>query len=458
MKHTYAWVAALVALPALAGCLGDASDDSPLDDANDMPALAPFVNPISVGHDHDTLEGHEHANNMHLIATEPVTPDGPPGYMAEIDIAGDHAFVAIMNVGFAIIDVSDPANPVTVSIVEVETPAPPVVGHYTADLKADAEGNWVFLAMELSTTPGVLIYDVRDKANPQLAGFWPAPGTLLGCHMVEYASINEEEYLFCAPLDNAVYVGRILPATPSGQREIVTVARWVPNHPKFVEQQVAALQNDPVGYPFKHVSGHQDMTFQEDPLTGTPMLTVSFWNLGTRFVDVSIPEVPIEVGSWDGEDGDMYTGLIHTSMMMAQGDRRIAFSAPEVARPPALFVLDITDYDNPTVLAQWVALDDFEGEDTTFSLHNFQLVGDRLYMAMYHGGVWVLDISNPEVPTPVGSHPVNGDRPDGADYRPGVWDVVVHRGYTITADGNAGLTVLHYAEDPIGSEEHSGFA
>lgn len=447
------------------GCL-DSDTPDPADSLVDN-ALQPFVNPVVLsgdGHEHGDLSAHTLSNNVDLIGHNPLGANGPPGRIGEIDVAGGYAFVTLFDYGFAIVDLADPANPELVSLTETVAPESLVLGKYTADLKVDSTGDWVFLGMELSATPGLLIYDTRDKQNPVLAGFWPVPGLLAGCHMVEYAIIDEQEYLFCAPLDNAIYVGQLLPEV-NGVREVLTVARWTPATTKYVGQEVNLLQENPSGWPTHFVSGHQDMTYQEDPLTGTPMLMVSFWNLGVRFVDVSIPEVPIEIGSWMGEGATKYDGVLHTSMSWKHetpgGDRRITATIPEGANPPALFILDTTDYSAPELLAEWTALEDFEGESGSFSMHNFQFVDGKLYLAMYHGGLWVLDVdsdANLAAPEPVGSYMPHEPRMDGANYSVGAWDVVVWNGYMITGDAHGGFYILHHNADPAGKETHTSFA
>lgn len=439
----------------LSGCMQANLPATPAISPADV--VAPFVNPIAVGHDHKDFALHVLANNVDLIGHSYLDATGgnnTPGGLGEIDVAGDYAFVAVFGHGFAIVDIKDPANPKLVSLTDTPTPGTPVFGRYTADLKVDASGDWVFLGMELSETPGVLIYDTRDKAAPKFAGFWPAPGTLLGCHMVEYAAIAEQEYVFCAPLDNAIWVGLLLPPTPEGHREIATVAHWVPTTPKFAQQQATAVANNPAAYGPGLVSGHQDMTYQLDPLTHQPTLFVSFWNLGMRVLDVSVPAAPMELGSWAGEDGQLWRGNLHTTQATELQGHRIIITIPEGTTPPALFVLDATDLNQPKLLAQWTALDDFQGEDGAFSLHNFQIVEGKVYIAMGHGGVWCLDISTPELqahPEPKASYLPHMPRGDGQPYQGYYWDSVVHNGYWLTADGSGGFYVLHARGDPAGA-------
>lgn len=482
-------LAALAILP-LAGCLSDdgAPDVPGPGDPGYVAPMEPFVNPIDLDHDHGDLSLHTHSNNIDLVGHVDFGLD-PTVTLGEIDVAGDHAYVAVFGRGFAIVDISDPTAPTLVGITEIPAVGnPPVVGpqeapcvppapcigqvrnaasdRYIADMKVDQTGDWVFVAPELSETPGVLIYDARDRANPVLAGFWPQPGLLLGCHMIEYAVINEQEYLFCAPLDNAVYVGLILPAA-GPERQIVTVARWVPNSPGYVQSEAGHLQEDPQGFPFRYVlSGHQDMTYQPDPITGNPTLFVSFWNLGLRIVDVSIPAAPLEIGFWDGLGAAGYRGNFHTAMAFAVNGTRVAIAIPEGPDPPAMFVLDATDIASPTLLSEWTALPSFtdsEGASQagSFSLHNFQIVDGKVYIAMGHGGIWVIDVSTPEklrAPEPVGSYYPHQPRRDNETYSIYPWDVVVKDGYMLDAEGNTGLYILHFRGDPAGDETYDSFA
>ncbi|MEA3166630.1 MAG: hypothetical protein QOJ26_1502 [Thermoplasmata archaeon] len=450
----------------LPGCLSDLVDDSSGGPGGSA-ALEPFVNPIDLDHDHDDITLHEFSNNIDLVGHTYMGENGPPGGLGEIDTAGDYAYVAVFGHGFAIIDLVDPTDPQMVSLTDIPTPEMPLFGKYTADLKVDASGDWVFLAMEISNTPGVLIYDARDRTAPKLAGFWPQPGLLAGCHMIEYAIISEQEYLFCAPLDNAIYVGLILPEA-GGTREIQTVARWVPNSPGYAQSEAGHLVDDgPQAFANRYVlSGHQDMTYQPDPLTGAPTLFVSFWNLGLRIVDVSIPAAPLEVGFWDGIGAAGYRGNFHTAMAFEQDGKRIAVAIPEGPDPPAIFILDATDYAEPVLLSEWSALPSFtdsEGVNQAgaFSLHNFQVVGGKIYICMGHGGIWVIDVSTPEkltAPEAVGSYYPHMPRPDGESYSIYPWDVNVYKGYMLDGEGNGGFYVLHFRGDPAGDETYNGFA
>ena len=461
MRTGPSFAALLLLTTFFAGCLAGVKDTLPGEEEQPLGSvLKPFVNPIVLDHEHKDLQEHQLTNNVELVGREPKVL---PGGVAEIDTAGDTAYVALLGYGFAIVDLKEPTAPKVLSRTKVDVPQTPQFGAYTADLKVDRTGDWVFLAMELSTTPGVLIYDARDKAAPKLAGFWASPGKLLGCHMIEYAVIGDQEYLFCAPLDAGIYVGLILPATPAPAREIKTIARWTPTTPSWYQKEVSqpALMAQKLA-----LSGHDDMTYMLDPLTLKPTIYVSFWEMGVWFVDVSVPAAPMTLGYWDGQESKLFNGNIHTTMAFKHEGRRIIASIPEVASPPTLFILDATNLEKPKLLAEWTALPSFKdanGKDHsgTFSMHNFQVVEGTIYLAMGHAGIWVIDVSTTErlsAPEPVGSFAPHEPREDGADYAVGAWDVVVWKGYMLTGDSNGGFYVLHHVADPAGEPSYSSFA
>jgi hypothetical protein len=459
MRARNALVFLLLLTASLAGCLAEVKEvvQPPAGEDDKDALIRPFINPIVLDHEHADVAEHAMSNNVELVGREPKIL---PGGVGEIDTAGDHAYVALLGYGFAIVDVKDPTAPKLLSRTPVVSPDPI---KYVADLKVDRTGNWVFLGMELSSTPGVLIYDATNRQAPKLAGFWASPGKLAGCHMVEYAAIGDQEFLFCAPLDAAVYIGLLTPPNAAGVREVAHVARWVPVESGFLQKEArepAALALNVAG------SGHDDMTYQLDPLSGKPTIFVSFWDLGVWFVDVSVPAAPMTLGYWNGENAKFYRGLIHTTMAFRSGDRRIVAAIPEVAVPPALFLIDATDFSKPKLLAEWKALESFKDKDgkdqsTTFSMHNFQVVEGKIYLTMYHAGIWVLDVSTLEkvaAPEPVGSYAPHEPREDGKDYGVGVWDVVLWKGYMLTADSNGGFYVLHHAADPAGDPAYTSFA
>jgi hypothetical protein len=187
------------------------------------------------------------------------------------------------------------------------------------------------------------------------------------------------------------------------------------------------------------------------------------------------------------EEWGTYGGAIHTAMAglvdvrsesRKVGDpaggvtqKRILVSVPEYADVPAVTFVDATDYANMKAIGVWAPKTAEEWGDAarTFSTHNFQFIGGKVYLAMYHGGVWVIDVSTPEKlahpeaagfflpsePRPA-SLPTPG-LPGGFGNGPSVWDVLVKDGVILATDMPSGLYSIQLAQD-AGSVDLTSFA
>ncbi|HEV8359580.1 MAG TPA: hypothetical protein VGR28_03890 [Candidatus Thermoplasmatota archaeon] len=443
----------------LAGCLGAGNQALAPNTSLTVPVLG---DPLILDHDHsDPLLHQLSTPNLrelaHLAWDSVLLGKFPAQAYGEADVEGDIAYVAALVSGFAIVDASDAASPKTLSF----TPIPPV---YVADIKAAEEGNLVILGTQrtigrltsaLGVPPpplpvgvpsaapigaiGLQAWDATDKSAPQLVGYLYVDG---GCHMVSVLDYDDGTYVFCAPNDNTVRIFRVNHQGPAVLFE--PVGLWSPGD----LSQVVAYKAAPTGGQFTH-----DMTVQLDPLTGDPVMFVSFWDLGVHVVDVKDPANPTEVGSWAGEDATLWDGKTHSAMATLIAGKRVLVEIPEYASVPAVFILDATDYGNLRLLAEWTAHPDgdFGENPTLFSTHNFQLVGSKVYLAMYHGGVWVLDLATPSAPKAVayylpGAGEVQADIVGGVV--PDTWDVVVANGHMFVVDIPTGLYVLHLDGDP----------
>lgn len=452
----------------LAGCLG--AGNQPLDAASvTLPILG---DPLLLDHDHGDAALHALTTSnvkqlSHTVWEKVLLDRFPAQAYGEMDVAGDVAFVAALVSGFALVDIKDPAAPTTLSF----TPIPPV---YVADIKAAQGGDLALLGTQRTIgrvtsmlgLPGLLVplpvpsaapigaiglqaWDTSDKANPQLVGYTYVDG---GCHMVSVLEYGSDTVVFCAPNDNSIRIFQVNRVGPAVTFELLSV--WSPGD----LSEVVVYKVSPTRAQFTH-----DMTVQKDPLTGEPVMFVSFWDLGTHVVDVKDPAAPKSLGSWAGEDATLFGGQTHTSMATLIGGKRVVVQIPEYANIPAVFVLDATDYGNMRLLSEWTAHADGEyGDDPTlFSTHNFQVVGSKVYMAMYHGGIWVLDLADPTKPMAVGYFlPADPEaaQSSGGGPIPDTWDVVVANGHIWAVDIPTGLYALHLDGDPGGDAAYKSFA
>ena len=124
-------------------------------------------------------------------------------------------------------------------------------------------------------------------------------------------------------------------------------------------------------------------------------------------------------------------------------------------------------------MATWTNPAGRAGGSFTFSPHNQQIVGDKIYLSHYHGGVYVLDASaafsgRRERPKEVGfivphderTRPLLGQAPltgsagalvftDHRLGRPEIWDMVVSKGHILASDMTGGFYSLKYDDGPL---------
>lgn len=422
---------AALALLLVAGCVSPASAPDVDTAAAPSPAADPwggFPDALVTGHDHNDASLHPATPTMEEVLQLPLTTRSA----AEADLLGkDRLVVTYLIGGFTILDVSDPAAPRELSF----TPGP----GYVADVKASPSGNFVFLGVQLAGFTGIQAWNVAAAGRPVLAGAWPITG---GCHMLAVHGSS----LYCAPNDATVRIFEIV-ETPLAVA-LVPQGVYAPHGP--APPPVVAVR--PEGGVITH-----DMTVQDDPLTGEPVMLVSFWDDGVHVVDVSDPARPTLLGRWAGEGADAtWGGHVHTTMAGLVDGRRVVVTVPEYAPIPSVTFLDATDYGNMTVLGVWAPKADFGGDSpSAFSTHNFQFVGGHVYVAMYHGGVVVLDASTLDAvrsPRALGYLVPFADGP----FTPGVrgqngsvWDVLLKDGYIYATGMGSGLHVLRLAGDPV---------
>lgn len=390
--------------------------------------------PLIVDHDHADLAAHALSSpSMEMLARLTFADIGAPTLtLAEADLLGDsHLVVSGLLDGFYIVDVSDAQKPRAVSFA-------PMAG-FLADVKASESGNFVFMGVQLAGTLGVQAWNVAVRERPVPAGFFPMQS---GCHMLAVHG----DILYCAPNDATVRLFEIV-ETPAA---VALVPRGA-YAPKGAPLAPVTADADNAGEEFTH-----DMTVQDDPLTGEPVMYVSFWEYGLRVVDVSDPDAPVELGAWLGAGAEeTYEGNIHTSMATMVDGKRVLVTVPEYATVPSVTFIDATDYANMTALGVWAPkpADAWGEQARSFSTHNFQVLDGRVYMAMYHGGVWVIDGSTAErlaAPVAVGYYlPADGPALPSSTLGsgPSVWDVVLKDGVVFATDMGQGLYALHHADD-----------
>ncbi|HWG90386.1 MAG TPA: hypothetical protein VNZ52_06000 [Candidatus Thermoplasmatota archaeon] len=454
---------------ALAGCI--TSTDLPQGTAPvPLPERGPFVDPIPEddGHDHADAAQHNFSTpTMEQIGFNILSGEETAySYIGEMDWRGDLLVVQVLGrgsmPGFVLVNVSDPRNPQVVGRADLPY-------SYVVDVKFSPDGTRVFAASQAGTSRaplipggldlsylnrnGVAVFDIRDPAQPLLEGVMPVEPS--GCHMLSVAEVAGGLHVFCVADTIAIFV---VEEDPQGKWTLLPVGQYSPQSTAGTDETIESRETAPGPLP-------HDMTFQFDPVDGTPLLYVSYWDLGLRVVDVSNPRAPREVGTWAGQGAARYEGNVHGAAPTVVDGKRYVVVGPELLsdNPPALYVLDATDYRNMQLVGEWIPPGEHGAEGLLLTTHQFQLIDGRLYLAYNHAGVWVLDlraiingthVDNPERPEVLGYYlphePVKVFDPKLAKV-PNTWDVVVRNGAIYGSDRYTGLYVLHYLPDELGN-------
>lgn len=443
----------------VAGCVG-----APPDDAADRAGRggAAFVDPIVEDHEHTDFAAHALPPvNVERLGHSALSDDEASfAHFGEMDVHGTLLAVAASKMpeakpALVLVDVTDPANPVRLGWTMVRTqPAVGVLNSpYPLDVKLDETGAFAYLSVNTQ----VLAYDVRDPSAPKLAGAMLPAGA--ACHMSAMGVIDGAEWFWCTGDPVGLTAYRVVEA--GDRRALVPVSQSRPD--EFYRPVQGAGTFGVVGAP-------HDMTFQLDPVDGRPILVVSNRGYGVRVLDVSDPALPKQLGAWRGEGAERTVLHMHTAMVAVVDGTRYVIASPEIlvdGEPPAIWMLDATDYGGLTLAAEWTAPGDHPSPGFTFTTHQWQVAQERLYLAYYHAGVWVLDLKvilggvyreDPARPDVLGYFLPDEPSVEDGQMVPNVWDLNLKDGVVYATDISSGLYALHFLPDRLGDETLTGFS
>ena len=109
-------------------------------------------------------------------------------------------------------------------------------------------------------------------------------------------------------------------------------------------------------------------------------------------------------------------------------------------------IFDTSDPANPVQLAEWHSpgTDDPDlATEGTFTIHNPEVRGNKVFTSWYNEGFFIIDISNPSAPREIGQW-VGAGAPANAP-PVNIWSVVPHGDLLLVSDRNFGLYLLKRA-------------
>lgn len=298
--------------------------------------------------------------------------------------------------------------------------------------------------------PSTILVSLADPTLPTFEDLVPNP--IIGPHSVSTAIVDGTTYV-AASITNlahpaSYYIFYQLTDLPSGTK-LQPIG--------FVDSAVfgaTAVTN-----------GHVDAEISKHPVTGQLIAYLSDWDGGLVIVDLTLPQLPRLLSAWSdtGVDG----GQVHSTRSVdgLHNGRHYLLVGQEFIGHPAnrpsgwVYVLDDTDPTNVFEVGRWTLPIDVEMDwmgIELYSTHYFRLLGDTLFVAMYHGGIWAvkLDFEQPEnmkLPPTVGAFVPDRNAPTGReptgtyDFAPFVLDIFPYPdGTLVIYDGLSGVYVVKY--------------
>lgn len=342
------------------------------------------------------------------------------GWHAGLAVHGDCAYVGNRRSGAAaIIDISDPANPVPIGAIPFGPEGQPV------ELRALPERNLLVVADHGNGR--LVTFDVSRCASPRELGSIEMPGAP---HEFHLWTDGERMLVFGAMFDHAEDDLTVVDITDPAAPQVV--ARW-----SAEEEGLDGLLHSVT------VSADGQRAY------------LALWNGGVVVAEVDLPAVRVLRDEAGAAHPVRFPAAHSVALLGDAGRPGHLLVASELWTCPfsPLFVVSAADPVRLHIVAD-VALpenvcEDLPGEDAIFTAHNALVVGDVAFVSWFGGGVQALDVSDPAAPQRVGQFVPAGEGAAEASYvgryPVQVWSYpLLDEGLLYVVDIQSGLYVLRY--------------
>lgn len=468
--------------------------------------------PDGNGHDHLKTNQHKFECGATKVFFDDLVDELSPRtgvVTGEMDVKGNLMVIGVAypESGFLLYDITNPAAPKFLSHYRGEECENVLVdvdcGAYV-DLSAD--GKRVYMSVQQNTAlanpspdmrpsavPGVQVIDISMPELPVLLQTAPVESTG-GVHTARSFIVPEKGGE--GPRAPGEYVVSVANGTGLVIHEVL---------PTGMLAQVNQL----------NIGETHDTFIQDDPILGRTLLYANGgFSSGFYVWDVTDPAAPVEIGEWDPTPecpNDWYSHTIDVSVKNGKriltvpnelidffGNQEDTTNCGDLAGngnyAGNMWFVDITDFSKlakftsdgthapdeeikaksePLLSSIYYTPALRAGGELTFSLHNQQIVGDKIYISQYHGGVVVVDAKEAfegknvrpketaiyvpsegegrPIPEDAGASGVFGDNhfvTGFIDYRPLIWDTFYVNGHIMIPDMTGGLTVVRETDAP----------
>ena len=377
------------------------------------------------------------------------------------------------NSGIAVIDATDPEDPVVVSrlqnpigttaedVVVYEAPFGPFAGRDIAAAGLQVCGGSRF---DPSFQRGLMLWDVTDPEAPLELGFVDTGCCTRGLHEFEIEQRADLGRTFAyATVPASEYVDETSPTgfrDLQGRGDFRLIDITDPEDPFEVSDWgVIHDAGGPLG-PGQGCDPDPIFGHGAEPSEDGTTVFLSYWDSGFVALDVTDPASPTLLGDTDyesDEDGDAHSASFDDA-------RGLLFTADEDFCPNSgpgterswgyLRVYDYSDTSSPVQIGEYrtpnsLAIGDSAAGD--YTIHNPLVVGTDVYLSWYSDGIRVVDASDPENPEevaffvpPAAQNPVKPSQRFVLSQTPQVWGVAYdeERDLIFASDMNSGLWIL----------------
>ena len=315
---------------------------------------------------------------------------------AEAVVGNDEIAYVAATTGFAIVDVSEPAEP-TILAEERDITVDGAPLTHLLDLTVDGDRLIVAGPAETARSSELYLgfrrYDVSKPAEPTPTGTYETGFHIHNCSL-------EDDLLFL--VENTRQENRLVIVDVGGD-ELTRIGDW------------SLLDREPGWRDVHWLGRYLHDVFVQDEVAYLP-----YWNAGTYLLDVSDPTAPAYVSHVadttleaqreidDYRDGvyglpgnDHYAAVDESGDLMAVGREAWATGGAAPDHPGGIDLYDVTDPTEPvhrgSIDAPRTANESYRGGTWT-TAHNFELRDGRLYSAWYRAGVQIHNVSDPAAP------------------------------------------------------------
>ncbi len=349
---------------------------------------------------HSAPRGHRYLCRFSLVGALRVSADGGLG---RIDIHEDLAAVLQRDEGIvSMIDISDSLAPKVLGRFDDEAQ-----DSLDGDVAFSDDGRWVFYARQTVqfSRDGIHVLDVSDPSNPTET-FYEVGG---GAFRIAYYRAGDAEYVIVLDAIDGREISRVVPQSGALVR--------------VFQDAVPALK---VGGP----ASAGIFIDREDAATGGPLMYVTTGRTGLQIYDLTNPEAPDIVGTWDE------VGLAEVEVR-ADKKRRTVYAATEYwfdsSSKPEVIVLDATKLDAIEKTDTWSLR---LPADDLWRIQGMALKGRRLLVAHSHAGL--VSFNGRGRARAVARVPGRPGEAAGAVGSPYAMDVARRRGHVYVTDASSG--------------------